>query len=589
VLLALLVVVATLQYRWLGDVSSAERERLQSSLKTRTTEFGTSLDSDVTRAYGAFEIDATRFNADPVAAISDAADLAARESVTGNAVKAIYVAEPGTESSVRRFDQAAKTLQPVAWPPELLALGKRIASAPALAIGGVPLPPGFMGDAVDGELPALVVPVVATELPLDAKPGEVVVRTLQTRTKWHAVVVWLDIDRLKADLIAPLVVRHFGDEATSDFNVAVVSRSGHRTVFRSGSADVDPKRADLQAQVFALRLGDLHWTRNVPPPPRGSVGRGNVQDRVSITIVRRGGEGADGPMPAAVTGGAWQVLVQARRGSLDAVVARSRLRNLTVSLGVLGILAASLALILIASAREQRMARQQLEFVASVSHELRTPLAVIRSAGENLADGVVSGEQVARYGALIRNEGRRLSNMVERVMDFAGMTSGTLIRSTRPTEVLPLVHAVVAELQADAADRQVDVRVRSAAHLPVVSGDADVLRSALQNVVGNAIKYSPPNGEVHVDVVATDRTLRISVEDRGLGIDADDLPHVFKPFYRGRRAVDAQIRGSGVGLSVVQKIVRAHGGEVRIAGRDAGGTVVTIELPAIHPPSAEGA
>ena len=79
--------------------------------------------------------------------------------------------------------------------------------------------------------------------------------------------------------------------------------------------------------------------------------------------------------------------------------------------------------------------------------------------------------------------------------------------------------------------------------------------------------------------MATDRRLRISVSDRGLGIDADDLPHVFKPFYRGRRAVDAQIRGSGVGLSVVHKVVEAHGGEARIERRSGGGTVLTIDLP----------
>jgi signal transduction histidine kinase len=265
------------------------------------------------------------------------------------------------------------------------------------------------------------------------------------------------------------------------------------------------------------------------------------------------------------------------------------MRNLTLSLGVLGILAASLALILIASAREQRMARQQLEFVASVSHELRTPLAVIRSAGENLADGVVSGEQVTQYGALIRNEGRRLSDMVERVMDFAGMTSGTLIRSSRPTDVKPLVHATLADLQAEAAARQVGLHMRAATTLPLVDADADALRSALQNVVGNAIKYSNAGGEIEVDVVATDKTLRICVSDRGLGIDANDLPHVFKPFYRGRRAVDAQIRGSGVGLSVVQKIVQAHGGEVRVAARGGGGTVVTIDLPAMAGASTEPA
>jgi len=275
------------------------------------------------------------------------------------------------------------------------------------------------------------------------------------------------------------------------------------------------------------------------------------------------------------------VLVRARGGSLDAVVARSRMRNLAVSLGVLGILAASFALILIGSARAQRLARQQLEFVASVSHELRTPLAVIRSAGENLADGVVAGDQVAQYGALIRNEGRRLSDMVERVMDFSGMTSGAVARSRRPIDVAAVVDATVSAVLPDAAERGVTMHVRTADHRPLVNADADALRSALQNAVGNAVKYSTAGGAVEIDVVATPRTLRLTVSDRGIGIDAGDIPHVFKPFFRGRRAVASQVRGSGVGLSVVQRVVVAHGGEARIASRDGGGTVLEIELPIV--------
>src|SRR5207247_8670753 len=102
--------------------------------------------------------------------------------------------------------------------------------------------------------------------------------------------------------------------------------------------------------------------------------------------------------------------------------ATSRRRNLAISLGVLGLLAASFVLILGSAQRQHRLARQQIEFVAAVSHELRTPLAVICSAGDNLADGVVAdGPQVTRYVTLLQTEGRRLSDMVERVLEFAGI------------------------------------------------------------------------------------------------------------------------------------------------------------------------
>jgi signal transduction histidine kinase len=271
------------------------------------------------------------------------------------------------------------------------------------------------------------------------------------------------------------------------------------------------------------------------------------------------------------------MLAQARRGSLDAVVAQSRRRNLAVSLGVVGVLGASVILLLVTSAREQRLVRQQLEFVASVSHELRTPLAVIRSAGENLADGVVSGAQVAEYGDLIQAEGRRLTEMVDRVMDFAGMTGGAAIRSRRRVAAGDAVREAVSSLSYDAAQRQIQVVVEGTD--PAVSGDPAALTTAMRNVVGNAIKYSEPGAEVRVAISSAADTVRIVVSDRGIGIDREDLPHVFEPFYRGRRAVDSQVRGSGVGLSVVRQVVVAHGGRIRVEPREGGGTQVTIDLP----------
>jgi len=231
-LVALLGIVATLQYRWLGDISRAERERLQSSLQTRASEFEVSLDGDVTRAYAAFDVDPTMFAVNPAAALSEAAARAGRESATGNAIKAIFVAEPGVEARVKQFDTAAGTLEPAEWPSELQAIGQRIAAAPSLAIGGVPLPPGFMGEALDGEVPALIVPVVSPEPPVASAPGEMTVRTLPSRSTWRAVVVWLDAGRLSTGLVAPMVSRYFGDGGESDFNVSVVSREVSRVQVR---------------------------------------------------------------------------------------------------------------------------------------------------------------------------------------------------------------------------------------------------------------------------------------------------------------------------------------------------------------------
>lgn len=578
-LLVLLAVVATLQYRWLGDVSRAERERLQASLQSRTADFANAVDGDVSKAFAAFDVDSDALTAEPVATLTTAVDRAARESAAGTAVIAVFIAQSGESNTVQRFDPTTHTLTSSAWPPELAGLGARVARVPVLTVAGLPLPAAVAGGALDGDVPALVVPVSTPDPPRPAATEQMMVRTLPVPSSWRTLVIWLDQQQLSAKLVAPLVTRHFGPRSESPFELSIVSRESGRALYRTGDVEVDASHADLTRELFRLRLNELHWNRayalhggNEVPPS------GTVRDRVSITVMRR--EGNADPTVTPVEDGVWQVRVQARQGSLDAVVAQSRQRNLAVSLGVLGILGASLVLILLSAAREQRTARQQLEFVASVSHELRTPLAVIRSAGDNLADGVVSGEQVAKYGALIRGEGRRLSDMVDRVMDFAGMTTGTLIRARRELDASALIAAAVAAVRSEADERAITVRVQSTRTPCMVSVDADAIGSALQNAVGNAIKYSAPGSQVDIGLATTEGTVRITVSDRGIGIDREDLPHVFRPFYRGQRAVEAQVRGSGVGLSLVQKLVEAHGGDVRIEPREGGGTVLTLDLPA---------
>ena len=184
-----------------------------------------------------------------------------------------------------------------------------------------------------------------------------------------------------------------------------------------------------------------------------------------------------------------------------------------------------------------------------------------------------------RYGTLVQTEGRRLADMVERVMEFAGITSGTMRHAWVEVEIVKVVADAVNGVNAEARERGVTVAVACAKAVPPVMGDADALRSAVQNIVGNAVKYSAAGEAVDVAVDVTESTVQIRVVDRGIGIDAQDLPHIFKPFFRGRRAVDAQVRGSGVGLSVVHHVVDAHHGEIRVDSRAGEGTTVVVDLP----------
>ena len=269
-------------------------------------------------------------------------------------------------------------------------------------------------------------------------------------------------------------------------------------------------------------------------------------------------------------------------------MAGARKRNLALSFGVLMLLTVSIGLLTTSSRRAQRLARLQMEFVAGVSHELRTPVAVIKSAAENLSQGVVgNAERVKRYGQMIEGEARRLGEMVERVLQYTGIESGLGYGVRTPLAPQEIVESAIGNVLPLLGPDKVIIERQIPDTLPPVMGDAAALRSAVQNLVANAVKYGGADRWVGIkaDHVRDGRApeVRITVSDHGPGIPANELPHIFDPFYRGGDAVAQQIHGNGLGLSLVKRIVTAHGGHVSVVTRPGTGTAFTIALPAAEP------
>jgi signal transduction histidine kinase len=286
----------------------------------------------------------------------------------------------------------------------------------------------------------------------------------------------------------------------------------------------------------------------------------------------------------------WRLLVKHPSGSLEQAVNTARRRNLIVSTSILGILGLSVGFLVVSTRRAQDLARQQLEFVATVSHELRTPLAVIRSAADNLADGVVNDEaRIRQYGQLVRREGRRLTDLVEQILEFAGLQSGQRKMTARPVAIAPLLRDVVAD--ADGAARAAGVTIELAIdeNLPAAAGDEPALRRVFQNLIGNAVKYGADAGWVGVRARLSGGSLEVGVTDRGIGIAAADQPRIFDPFYRAPVVVAAQIQGAGLGLSLVKRIVEAHGGSVSLESAPGAGSTFTVFLPAMSGAAAANA
>ena len=223
------------------------------------------------------------------------------------------------------------------------------------------------------------------------------------------------------------------------------------------------------------------------------------------------------------------------------------------------------------------------DFVSSVSHEFRNAASLLFTS-ENLADGIASDrEQVVRYGTLIKGEGRKLSAMVEQILQFAGARSGKRKFNFAPVKPSEVVAAAVNECSPILEERGFRIETNIGEDLPLVNADAEGVSTALQNLISNSVKYSSDSKWITVTASNGGGIVKFSVKDRGIGIDGSDMPHIFEPFYRGRSVVDSQIHGSGLGLALVKEIAEAHGGKVRAATERGKGSEFTIELPVLKP------
>ena len=234
-----------------------------------------------------------------------------------------------------------------------------------------------------------------------------------------------------------------------------------------------------------------------------------------------------------------------------------------------------------------QFARLQMEFVTSISHELRTPLAVIRSAAENIADGVVGGkEQLARYGSVIRNQSRQITDLVNEILLCASTRNRNnryTMRLLQVSEIIDVAMENTAELVREAGfmvERHVEP------DLPCIIGDLSALSHCLQNLIGNAVKYSAQTRWICIRALLDEaripgnREIQIAVQDRGIGVDKSELPHLFEPFYRSPAVASAQIHGTGLGLPLARSIAEAMNGRLTVESKLGVGSTFTLHLPA---------
>lgn len=230
--------------------------------------------------------------------------------------------------------------------------------------------------------------------------------------------------------------------------------------------------------------------------------------------------------------------------------------------------------------RELRLAATRSQFVSSVSHELRTPLAAIRMFAETLRMGRATTPEVeAEYLDTILNESERLTRLLDNVLDFSKIERGERTYKRKPASLTDVVQAAARTLRYPLQSQGFALRVEIEDHLPPASVDSDAIEQAILNLLTNAMKYSPNSREIQLKLARRNREAVIQVSDHGIGIPAGEQSRIFEKFYRIATPENQQVPGTGLGLTLVEHIVKAHGGRVEVASAPGNGSVFSLVLP----------
>lgn len=279
--------------------------------------------------------------------------------------------------------------------------------------------------------------------------------------------------------------------------------------------------------------------------------------------------------------GDWYVGMRMKHMTEEQWSRRYFLTNLASSLLTALVLLGGIVLTLRTASRAMRLSQMKSDFVSNVSHELRTPLASIRVFGEFLKMGRVrDNEKIREYGEYIETESRRLTQLINNILDFSKIESGQKTYHFEPADI----EAVVTETL-----KTFTVRLEQSgfaitfdtpqSHLPLAVMDSDSIAQAFINLLDNAVKYSGESRTINVQLGAQDGYVTISVTDYGIGIAADERTKVFEKFYRVSTGLVHDVKGSGLGLSIVQHIIEAHQGKVTVESEPGKGSTFTIHLP----------
>jgi len=554
--LLLTVIAGVLQYQWINFASEAHRRQGHEAMEVALRNFSGDFRDTLLQLPPFFR--STPEERNDVALERDMIALTRRWQSTADRPQLLAALSIGIQSDkgvvFKRLEKGGNEFKTEDWPNEFVVYREALEDRQRLPVGQPsPLPNGLAFEFVQGR-PVLILPLVGVA---PSKPES------QLLKGW----CFLEVDNayLREYLFPELVARHYGTRGR--YQIAVVASHPLSMVYGSDPALTIGSMSQVDAGIVLL---DSNMQGRQGPKPFVSGPQGAS---LAETAGDRGSAKDE----------AWLLVVKNKSGSLEALVDNARFHILMFSLIMLALLAGSSVILMLATVRARRLARQQMEFVAGISHELRTPLTVIHSTSYNLSQGTIQDpRRVQQYGDVIQREARRLINQVERMLSFAGIQSGRRVYDPQPTNVVESAKRSLTEYSAAFAEDGWQVEQHFEEDLPLVLTDGPALESSLKNLFENALKYAAQGKWLSLTARGAQgtkgREVQITVADRGPGIAPKDLPHIFEPFYRGR-SVSATTSGTGLGLCLVERNLRALGGRVTVISKQGNGTTFTLHLP----------
>ena len=284
---------------------------------------------------------------------------------------------------------------------------------------------------------------------------------------------------------------------------------------------------------------------------------------------------------------AWHVQLAPRDvETLQAQARRQRVLGPVLVILSTVIIGVGLIIVWLGVLAERRASRLKSDFIANVSHELKTPLSLIRMFGEMVATGRHKGPEVVKeYGGIITRESERLSHLIDNVLDFARLERGKASYHFVEADLGEVLERALDLCRYRLEKEKLKLVTFCDPDLPALRMDENALTLVVLNLVDNAIKYAASGGLVHAGITRTPGGVVLWVRDFGPGIPIDERVRIFDRFYRARNARENNVRGSGIGLSLVKHIAESHGGrvtvEVPMGPESPGvGTVFSVHLPA---------